>query len=846
MKFFILCEDTRGGMLQKEFQLSHFGGMQFIDSLVIHSCDKIISVKNLEIFPWAFRGIRKAPEQFFVQDTTILYCPPNAFSELSHVKHIWFRNSTIGILATGTFDGLTDIDYIYFRDCIIRYIQHGAFGSMHRIRHFFARGNISMQLSENGIFWNSTINEVIIEDAYLASPPDFFVGLKGVSIQLVFKRSRVEEVGWITEADKAVESINEKLEIKETTIDRITAKAFRNLRKFKNLRISRCRIFVIEKNAFQGFQSKEILIEQTEIDKVASNSFTAILVDLFWWHECNIGFLDRTVFRGAKIQTLCFSSCHIGNVMKRSFSKLEVEDLILMKTKIQRCEAQSFANAKVHKLMISGTEIISGDFGSAFENFRPTYFHARNNLFDCNVKQCSTNSLFLGQYGSSHLPWHFQANQCSKDDGLSSLNLRRCTIKFTEPNAFSNSSVKMLYAKKSIFLHVFDFWKHFTDITLISVFVNLPRYLLQGAQKLCLKEVTVACECMTKELGLLNNCGKISPICIPKKYAMSCPTDEVAFVSKFKFGPKQRKRYWSSEPFIFYTTMGEKVLIAIGVTASTFFIGTSLIAVIVLFSDINNLYSGVMDEMTDFKEMADDTWRRILSLRSNELRKDNTESHNTFESFVLRSKRQVPSHCQCNPPSERCPRGPPGPRGDPGLKGLDGPNGDDGRPGVNGVALLATFHIPGGCINCPAGPPGPPGPAGLPGNIGLPGNCARRGQDGKPGQQGPPGPTGEAGDQGPTGPPGKPGPPGKDGKRGTGPPGPKGPNGPPGKAGESGTNGAKGDDGEAGEVGPKGAAGKDGKPGKDGKQGATGNPGLPGPDAHYCPCPRRANMAAVR
>ncbi|VBB26241.1 unnamed protein product [Acanthocheilonema viteae] len=964
-------------MHSNQLHLLHFGEIQFIESLVIHSCDqviisndtfnntviqyaiKIIGVKNLKILSWAFRGIRKSPEQLFVQATTITYVPPNSFSELTHIKHIWFRNSTIELLATGAFSGLTDVNYIYFRDCLIRHIENGAFGSMRRIQHFFVRGNITIKLIGSAIFRNSTIGDVIFEDAHFNAPSDWFVGLKAANIQLInsiwnlnkdsskfqnfrqkighfsinnstidlialkaFRNAKMltisnsmlkkitalklldinagREAEWITGTKKSMESVTEKLEIVGTTINRIATKAFVNLGKFKNLKIFRCRIDVIEKNAFQGFQSNEIRIDQTQIDILSIASFAALSVNLFSWHACNLTFISSMAFQGAKVQTLRFSRCHIKNIMKRTFDELEVDNLILLKTKIYRCEEQSFSGAKVKKLVITGTKIMSGTIDSIFRDFRPIYFHARKNLFDCNAMQCDTNSLLLDENVSLNLPWYFQGNQClkqeicrqppewtsggvfcksyhflakcfcanskfahvpdinssiliiadcktldidlAKNDKISSLHvfrtdalgitkipvnlqifeifhtkivkierkaflglrmekielistqieliasesfvnfqlssfiLRRSTVNYVQFHAFSNSSVKMLNVEKSNFLHVFDFWKYFNNTTLMGVFVNLPGYLLEGARNLCLKEVTVGCECLTQQLAL-------------------------------------------------------------GIATSALIMGISVIAVIFLFSDINDLYSGVIVEMNDFKEIADDTWSKILSVRSNEFQNENGNYHG-FENLILRAKRQYPSHCRCSASADRCQKGPPGPQGDPGMKGLDGASGDDGRPGVNGVALLATFHIPGGCIDCPRGPPGLSGPPGLPGSTGIPGDCGRRGRDGKPGTPGKVGPRGEPGDQGQNGTPGKPGRPGKSGKRGTGPPGSKGRRGPQGPIGEPGVNGAKGDDGAPGEQGQQGKAGKDGKNGKNGKDGMAGSPGLPGPDAHYCPCPR--------
>lgn len=105
---------------------------------------------------------------------------------------------------------------------------------------------------------------------------------------------------------------------------------------------------------------------------------------------------------------------------------------------------------------------------------------------------------------------------------LSSFILKYSTINYMELHAFSNSTVKMLHAEKSNFLHVFDLWKHLNDTILVEVFVNLPQYLLEGTQNLCLKKVIVGCECLTEQLGNQNNCGKIAPICISTKYAINC------------------------------------------------------------------------------------------------------------------------------------------------------------------------------------------------------------------------------------------------------------------------------------------------------------------------------------
>uniref|UniRef100_A0A0M3I0M4 Col_cuticle_N domain-containing protein n=1 Tax=Ascaris lumbricoides TaxID=6252 RepID=A0A0M3I0M4_ASCLU len=311
-----------------------------------------------------------------------------------------------------------------------------------------------------------------------------------------------------------------------------------------------------------------------------------------------------------------------------------------------------------------------------------------------------------------------------------------------------------------------------------------------------------------------------------------------------RFGTCCRKKYRTSQRRR-GGKMSVKLMVGLATAGSVFVIIMSLVAVCIIYNDINSLYDDVMDEMGEFRIVADDTWQRILLLHMNPTGK--SDAPPSFASLFGRAKRQsFPERCHCGPSAEGCPAGPPGPRGDPGDKGPDGPDGKDGPPGVPGISTGPVQQIPTACIDCPPGPPGPPGPDGEPGEPGPPGHV---GPEGRPGRPGPPGPIGEPGEPGPPGPegrPGQPGPPGRDGKRGKGPKGPKGPAGPRGPPGEPGKDGERGPDGEPGDKGPDGRPGRDGRPGKDGRPGPAGSPGLPGPDAHYCPCPPRSSVFLLK
>ncbi|MCP9261073.1 Nematode cuticle collagen domain protein [Dirofilaria immitis] len=277
-----------------------------------------------------------------------------------------------------------------------------------------------------------------------------------------------------------------------------------------------------------------------------------------------------------------------------------------------------------------------------------------------------------------------------------------------------------------------------------------------------------------------------------------------------------------------------KIVFAVATISSACAIILSLTAITVIFHDISKLYNNVMMEMEEFKMIEEDAWREIAYTNVNPNDDINTTSFTL--SSIFRAKRQS-NKCNCGPTPNKCPQGPPGPPGKPGEKGDDGLQGPDGMPGPPGVTLLATFNIPGGCIDCPPGKEGPPGPEGLMGPPGPKGPPGARGKNGKPGQKGPSGPKGEIGPTGPDGPQGNPGSDGKDGKRAVGPQGEKGP---------TGQRGPEGPKAMTGDPGPDGKIGADGRDGRDGDPGIAGVAGSPGKDGFYCPCPPHSTSSAVQ
>uniref|UniRef100_A0A7E4W7Z9 Col_cuticle_N domain-containing protein n=1 Tax=Panagrellus redivivus TaxID=6233 RepID=A0A7E4W7Z9_PANRE len=194
---------------------------------------------------------------------------------------------------------------------------------------------------------------------------------------------------------------------------------------------------------------------------------------------------------------------------------------------------------------------------------------------------------------------------------------------------------------------------------------------------------------------------------------------------------------------------GTRVFIGLTIGYTATIVVVSLVCVGFLFNDINALYDEVIDEMGDFKGIANDAWHGMM-----EFRRPAGGSKAEVWGNLIRFKRQydtgaapAPAQCNCAAQATNCPAGPPGPAGEPGLDGTPGTDGIPGQDGADGATLDPGYGQE-SCTTCPAGPPGPPGPDGPVGPPGPDGNPGPDGLPGNPGLQGPAGPPGDAGTPG--------------------------------------------------------------------------------------------------
>lgn len=152
--------------------------------------------------------------------------------------------------------------------------------------------------------------------------------------------------------------------------------------------------------------------------------------------------------------------------------------------------------------------------------------------------------------------------------------------------------------------------------------------------------------------------------------------------------------------------MSVKFFVGLASAGSAVVIAVSLLMVCMLFNDINSLYDEVLDEMDEFKYIANEAWKGMMEIQTGPVN-GNTASAQ-LASLFGRHKRQYDAgvsggnaaagggQCNCAARAEKCPKGPTGAPGQPGAPGDDGQPGTPGQPGLSGPSQIEKHE--GGCI----------------------------------------------------------------------------------------------------------------------------------------------------
>ncbi|VDM45280.1 unnamed protein product [Toxocara canis] len=115
--------------------------------------------------------------------------------------------------------------------------------------------------------------------------------------------------------------------------------------------------------------------------------------------------------------------------------------------------------------------------------------------------------------------------------------------------------------------------------------------------------------------------------------------------------------------------MGARVIVNVASAASGAVIIASLVVVGVLFNDLNTLYSDVLNDMDDFKVLANDAWDEIMSVHGMIKGAHEKSAKELFSELISHGRIKRQTNCACAARAANCPPGPQGPQGDPGPPG---------------------------------------------------------------------------------------------------------------------------------------------------------------------------------
>ncbi|KAE9554247.1 hypothetical protein FO519_002546 [Halicephalobus sp. NKZ332] len=474
------CHDVpwNGGSQPKDLRLTSFGShLDYVDLFVVHSCDKLIisndtfsgielseqlkllAIGKIEIEPYAFRGIRKSPKQFIIQDSQFEGIPENAFVGLTHVDHFWFKNVSIKRIEKNAFNKLSYFNYIYFRHANIAAIDTDAFGGMRHVNYFYMREGINLGIVDDFIFRNSHIDEIMFENANVKATDFALNGVFAKKIELISTRWHTNKVL----KQPALEQGVGLFSAKNCTFNRIVPGLFYNMteiiidsseihhiaslpgsvpRNIQNFEFRNSRIFQWHSHAFtEGSELNFLLFENCQLDKLHSRSIYSANIVSIVIDKSKIAYTIKKLFEKSEISKLLISETQIGMFSGETFADSKIGVLLLNEIKVTKTEDRilseiyseqvqitgsnfprfpkfMFENSNISDLTVLSTQFRGPPTRTSFRGLYAKKLRFTHCEIACNPDDCEINSLFF-QPGINHLAWTFEHNRC-----ISSANLQ--------------------------------------------------------------------------------------------------------------------------------------------------------------------------------------------------------------------------------------------------------------------------------------------------------------------------------------------------------------------------------------------------------------------------------------
>uniref|UniRef100_A0A7E4WE14 Recep_L_domain domain-containing protein n=1 Tax=Panagrellus redivivus TaxID=6233 RepID=A0A7E4WE14_PANRE len=454
--------------------------LDYVDLFVVHSCDKLIitndtfsgveiteqfkllEIKQIEIEPYAFRGIRKAPKQFVIQDSAIGTIPRNAFVGLSQVDHFWIKNVSINRIERSAFSGISLFKYIYFRGVVIDAIETEAFAEMHHVNYFYMRGNVSLSMVDEFIFRGSHIDEIMFEDARVKATDYTLSGVFSNKIELIDCKWHTNKVTNAKVTQQAVDIFNAK----NSTFNRIVPGLFYNhtsitfdmcqihhLTSIPTIYIQNCADFLISNSRIYQWHShgipehskiQSLTIESCQIDrthtravfgsniesfvldknKIASTArrfFERSVITKLLVSECVIGSLAGSTFANARFNILLFNENKVANIDDKAFGIINAVQMQITSSYFPRFPEFAFEEGNITDLTVLSSHFRGPPPKSSFAGLSAQRLRFTHCEFVCQVDDCETNALFF-QKSIHQLAWVFEHNRCLSHSTFQTVN----------------------------------------------------------------------------------------------------------------------------------------------------------------------------------------------------------------------------------------------------------------------------------------------------------------------------------------------------------------------------------------------------------------------------------------
>uniref|UniRef100_A0A914DUJ4 LRR containing protein n=1 Tax=Acrobeloides nanus TaxID=290746 RepID=A0A914DUJ4_9BILA len=399
--------------------LSPFLKLEYVDLLIVHTCDKLIipndtftglqlndqlklvSIRQIEIEPFAFRGIQKSPRQFVIQDAQIEVVKENAFAGLFNLEHFWWRNVSIGRIETSAFSGISKINYIYFRNALINRIESGAFANMRGINNLYMREGIVISSMGDQICYGSQIDEIVFENANIRATDLSLFGIFANRIHIFNTKWHAEKSPLPRKKYRPPKQKVEEFFMQNSSINRLIFNLHYN---YSTVIYDGCKIAnLLSLESFPVENISFITIRKSVINQWTSYGINS---------GQNIGKLqieDSKIshLHPAAIFDTTLDSIEIKNSRIEKFATKFLEHSILYGFTIENVEVASMSKSAFADTSIDYLTINSSKFLMIDED-QLEFSHSG---FTCQQDDCETNALFL--HPSIHnLAWKFEQNRC--------------------------------------------------------------------------------------------------------------------------------------------------------------------------------------------------------------------------------------------------------------------------------------------------------------------------------------------------------------------------------------------------------------------------------------------------